>query len=312
MDRFGDDICELILSYLTLEVKYNQKLELVSKQWQRLLYVKDIHVRIGNSRGLYTVEIPDYKSRQSQIRITCEQLLALLSKFTSVTTISLCGYDHMVHEIFQCLRRPTLKVLKLHYNEQCGIYYEDLFYLIYHCGRQLYNLEIHGLPTEQFKEILNLTPNLKTLYSDNIICARTLQHLEKLEAISIDGPYEYEIFETLVQRYGHQLKRLYLLFPQPTYNIGPFIIQLKELRELQEIRVNESLSPELIILLFYKSKIKCLHCIEWKVKLIMIQDFPKHKRKILKSQKSNEVIQYYGVWEPKAVTLDDLIKKFKR
>src|SRR5579875_1847385 len=38
MERFGDDLCELILSYLLSEDCH--RLQCVSKQWQRLIYNK--------------------------------------------------------------------------------------------------------------------------------------------------------------------------------------------------------------------------------------------------------------------------------
>jgi hypothetical protein len=43
-DRFGDDLCELLLSYLTIEHKFG--FECVSKQWQRLVYNKQLKLNI--------------------------------------------------------------------------------------------------------------------------------------------------------------------------------------------------------------------------------------------------------------------------
>lgn len=39
-DRFGDDLCELLLSYLSFNDKI--RLECVSKQWKRLVYSKQL------------------------------------------------------------------------------------------------------------------------------------------------------------------------------------------------------------------------------------------------------------------------------
>ena len=44
MDRFGDDLTELILSYLTLEDKF--RLECVSKQWKRYIFNKQFVIEI--------------------------------------------------------------------------------------------------------------------------------------------------------------------------------------------------------------------------------------------------------------------------
>ncbi len=42
--RFGDDLCQLLLSYLTIEHKFVS--ECVSKQWQRLVYNKQLKLNI--------------------------------------------------------------------------------------------------------------------------------------------------------------------------------------------------------------------------------------------------------------------------
>jgi hypothetical protein len=44
--RFGDDLCELLLSYVTISDKI--ALECVSKQWQRLIFNKQKSVSITN------------------------------------------------------------------------------------------------------------------------------------------------------------------------------------------------------------------------------------------------------------------------
>ncbi len=43
-DRFGDDLCQLLLSYLTIEQKFG--FECVSKRWQRLVFNKQLKLNI--------------------------------------------------------------------------------------------------------------------------------------------------------------------------------------------------------------------------------------------------------------------------
>ncbi|CAG2170348.1 unnamed protein product [Oppiella nova] len=38
LDRFGDDLCEILLSYLSFEGRF--RYECLSKQWQRVVYYK--------------------------------------------------------------------------------------------------------------------------------------------------------------------------------------------------------------------------------------------------------------------------------
>ncbi|CAG2106893.1 unnamed protein product [Medioppia subpectinata] len=44
MDRFGDDLCQLLLSYLSLEERF--RYEEVSKQWQRVIYETQYEIPI--------------------------------------------------------------------------------------------------------------------------------------------------------------------------------------------------------------------------------------------------------------------------
>jgi hypothetical protein len=45
-DRFGDDLCELILSYL--EIYYTFYYQCVSKQWSRLIYNRQSTLTLGH------------------------------------------------------------------------------------------------------------------------------------------------------------------------------------------------------------------------------------------------------------------------
>ena len=51
-DRFGDDLTELILSYMRFKDKI--RLECVSKQWRRLIYNKQIVIKIYDKTRHYT------------------------------------------------------------------------------------------------------------------------------------------------------------------------------------------------------------------------------------------------------------------
>jgi hypothetical protein len=66
-DRFGDDLCELILSYLTL----NDCLEYqcVNKQWKRLVFNKQMKLIIDNELPV-TYTIKSTNSMWNKIFIT--------------------------------------------------------------------------------------------------------------------------------------------------------------------------------------------------------------------------------------------------
>ena len=84
MLRFGDDLTEEILQYLTLEDKI--RLECVSKQWQRLIYNKQykicIFLKLYKKNILWLLM---QKGRQS-----AEQVLeSVLKKCPNITSVDL-------------------------------------------------------------------------------------------------------------------------------------------------------------------------------------------------------------------------------
>ena len=50
MDRFGDDLCEVLLSYLNVNDKY--RLDCISKQWKRCIHQKENYLKFGSDNGL--------------------------------------------------------------------------------------------------------------------------------------------------------------------------------------------------------------------------------------------------------------------
>src|ERR1700743_1045931 len=71
-DRFGDDLCEVLLSYLSFEDRF--RCECLSKQWQRLVYKTLNVLKIGD-------EYYDW------IAINFNALVVILKKCTNITQI---------------------------------------------------------------------------------------------------------------------------------------------------------------------------------------------------------------------------------
>jgi len=57
-DRFGDDLSELIVSYLTIEDKF--RFECLSKQWRRLVFNKTYVLRISQNDRLFAKKVNYY------------------------------------------------------------------------------------------------------------------------------------------------------------------------------------------------------------------------------------------------------------
>ena len=82
MDRLGDDLTELIVSYLWFEDKV--RLECVSKQWRRYVYQKQYGLFINNLDSKQTIsslrQLTRRNSDQSNDRIDRKALESILKK----------------------------------------------------------------------------------------------------------------------------------------------------------------------------------------------------------------------------------------
>ena len=82
-DRFGDDLTELILQYLTFEDKDN--LELVSKQWRRLIYNKQFVIEIDFFNEEYIRQ-----NSLNSITDICKSCLVQLDKQSLESVLKKC------------------------------------------------------------------------------------------------------------------------------------------------------------------------------------------------------------------------------
>ena len=92
-DRFGDDLTELILSYLTLEDKV--RLECVSKQWRSLVFNKQLVIEMvdiilyffDNKTTILLNKI--YRKINDKIQLNEKSLELLLKKCSNIRKINL-------------------------------------------------------------------------------------------------------------------------------------------------------------------------------------------------------------------------------
>ena len=190
-DRFGDDLTELIVSYLWFEDKV--RLECVSKQWRRLVFNKQF--AIG-----FDLRYEHHLKRPVRIYDTTEEifkrqeLLSLLKKCPNITNVSISATKLNKNELSlfgqYCPRLKSL--LKSPFG---GKYKHDSlrfyitndidlsFFRMY--GHKLEELNISGCFKKR-KQSLKLCPNLKNLWfsKHSILFTDTLSKdfLPKLES----------------------------------------------------------------------------------------------------------------------------------
>ena len=76
-DRFGDDLSELIVSYLTIEDKF--RFQCLSKQWRRLVFNKTYVLKISMNNKLFVEKSGyDYKLKTKSFEKCLQKLWALV------------------------------------------------------------------------------------------------------------------------------------------------------------------------------------------------------------------------------------------
>ena len=202
MDRFGDDLTEEILQYMTLEDKI--KLECVSKQWKRCVFQRQ-----------FVIEMNWYSSRRHNLlnkladnRTVDEKALeSVLKKCQNIMSVRL-GMT-IESEVLALFGRycPRLK-----FSNQIDYGFEH--------PRGFQFLRIYGHKLEQNlitvanKDFLKLCPNLRSVdVSDiSLLLDESQEFLPKIEQILVIQyfitPEEVKEINILVHKYRQSLKTL--------------------------------------------------------------------------------------------------------
>ena len=198
-DHFGDDLTELMLSYLTLEDKI--RLECVSKQWRRLVFNKQfvIELSVNNSRNSLRKL---FRRVENEIQVNEQALESVVKKCPNIRRIDIMpGIKiKVLSPIAQHF--PNLKAMEFFPNSVD----ELTFFKQY--GPQIEELVIFYDDYDDccdFEEYMVLFPNLKkidletefdTLFDDD------KDFLPKLEFISnYLNIFSIENMNTIVHKY---------------------------------------------------------------------------------------------------------------
>ena len=242
-DRFGDDLTELILSYLTLEDKV--RLECVSKQWRRLVFSKQLVIEIIDIK-VYRFYNKTNNSlnklyRRIDKRILFDSLKLFLKKCPNIRKINFMV--NVNSDVLSLIGQyyPHIKSLTLH-SLSYGVQYLD-FFLKY--GHKLEELIIYQ-DFEYLKKYLKLCPNLKKFKAHNLsLLNEDEEFLPKLEYFeNFDFGYDLCIcseninqMKIFSNKYNRTTKRLNVYFGHLTeeeFKKGiECISRFKSLRELE-------------------------------------------------------------------------------
>ena len=170
-ERFGDDLTELILSYLTLEDKF--RFECVSKQWKRCVFEKQFELDISLMKKQNSLN----KLFEQNRHLSRERLISVLKKCPNLRKVKVCTVEKsdVVSLIGQ--HCPSVRSLSVHSR---GI--DMTFFRMF--GHKLEELCIYGSSVPQ--SYLEFCPNLKniSIFQDSILLSLDKKFLPKLQRIN--------------------------------------------------------------------------------------------------------------------------------
>ena len=226
-DRFGDDLTELILSYLTLEDKF--RFECMSKQWKRCVFQRQFELDISVMKKQNSLN----KLFNNNRHLSRERLISVLKKCPNLRKVKVCTLEKsdVVSLIGQ--HCPRLRSLSVHSR---GI--DMTFFRM--CGHKIEELCIYGSSLPQ--SYLEFCPNLKniSIFQDSILLSLDKKFLPKLQRINSEFYIINENMNkiyTLSYKYSRTLKslnvRLCDMTEQQLKNCFEYIACFKNLRQLK-------------------------------------------------------------------------------
>ena len=222
MDRFGDDLTELILQYLTFEDKV--RLECVSKQWRRLVFNKQfvIEFNIFSSKnnlrrlvryvhylGIQFI-IDNYekmfkKQELESLLIKCPNITKVIIRLENITNNELSLFGQYC---------PRLKSLHFAINSE-----EDLQFGRQY-GHKLEELYLFG--SYEQRQFLELCPNVKNVWISEffLLVTSDKELLPKLEYFvpNISIAFRTDELKILSDKYSQTMKSLNLYRCESTSN----------------------------------------------------------------------------------------------
>ena len=170
LDRFGDDLIELILSYLPISDKL--RMECLSKQVQSLIFNKQRCLRISHVQSYDNlkeiISKPNKTSRYQSVNYTA--LETVLRKFKCLDTIRVEGRMSCDWRLIETIADNCrqLKNLWINVRYVTDITNECLKDFGHKCGPTLQSLKFDGLTDKQMRQLLSSTPELRSITADSL------------------------------------------------------------------------------------------------------------------------------------------------
>jgi len=236
MDRLGDDLTELILSYLTFEDKV--RLECTAKQWQRLIFNKQtcLEIVIGDEFGKPNEEKNNLPKLVNKLKITDEKTEFVLNLKALESVLKKC--PNLVHIIAHIdIRKDFLELIGKYCPELKGFHVKyvcndclkpSLWKFAPHLEYLTMNVKnLTKTTKDKLEELVKSFDNLKVLNIYKIIFGnydwdshsywypntkdkKILPKLESINSFKVNTK-TMDTFEVLAYKYCNTLKTLIII-----------------------------------------------------------------------------------------------------
>ncbi|XP_054155944.1 uncharacterized protein LOC128954394 [Oppia nitens] len=248
-DRFGDDLCQLLLQYLPIDDKL--RLESVSKQWQSLIFntQTDLEFDWKLVKNLSLDSLTD-----KQISGLFEYIIKNCPNITTLTIRDIYFWEILFDLLIKyCLQLRHIYLIPNTTNIQWQIIEDKFDRFCRQFGQQLMTFKFHNYckSNEQFfYKCIDCLPNLKTLdikycgisdiqFTDIFTANKSYVLPKSLQSMSLTlNNFTATLFAKFADTYGQQLTSLDIFINSTNYYIDIYeslitgFSQMKQLRQL--------------------------------------------------------------------------------
>ena len=201
-DRFGDDLTELLLSYLPVGDKF--RFECLSKQWQRLVFNRQHRIVLDFYEELdyNTIKTPKDKHRYN---ILFEHLFRKLEFLKDIEC-----HHYFNTKTFESIINDCRYIEKIGFN---GLIKDELLNQLFRkFGQRLLSVDLSLLFNKHFDNIFKDSPNLRHLKINKHLNYLNETYLPKLIDIYLPLNVDPLLFTTFTEQYYKQIESIVIRF----------------------------------------------------------------------------------------------------
>ncbi|CAG2168190.1 unnamed protein product, partial [Oppiella nova] len=218
LDRFGDDLCGLVLSYLSLEDCF--RLECLSKQWRRSIHQKRHKLVVGVDSWVPEV-IPLTDDYRDVERMDSQTFDAMVKKLPNITSIYITILSEATERVFEVLMKSYKHLKTIHVRFWTGNDTQLVDRLLRTYGSQLTSIVMTRDAFNVYKEHSLKTLHISIQFMNTEVYIAAMKLLCELKAL-----------RELTLRI-HMIGMIEDLIPVIDYHCDEFVNQWPQLKRYQ-------------------------------------------------------------------------------